>query len=493
VVLDRISSEPSAIERALAFTRPRLWWTESDYFSTAVQHLEYMLVLLRELERRMRTSSRTVENYRAALARIEGFRAELDKRLKAVDSEVAESRQDVTVARALLAEELTRIEGINTRRKQVFDQHVPFFVFQRLRQSELTSEAPFRGLDTAVADDVLSEVFTSTAAAPPELLAYVELVRDAPLKWFTVAPKLLPLLDRAELVVRTFQWAQLRAVQRIPVQLPVLSGRGFSTRQAQGLAHLLSSHEYSIARLRNAFTHYPLSYFHTQSWVELQQSAHAHLSLSDFIDMAHGRADVSGLAAQELGDISKVATGLYQRFGEVLPAVRLQWAEQMSQYDTPVDLRDLARLPQWEQLDVSDRRELQTLVDWLFSRVVASEPEARSLMNDLVRVCMLLASHAPVNELLSGHVSKPTVAQVGGIIELAVDPSRVRVGMHVVVRSGGAQTVEAVVVDMSPTVVRARVLATSSPMVHLAEKASARFSDPVRGSASYRPSAGAMW
>jgi hypothetical protein len=497
-VLDRISSEPEAIERALSSYRPIFYyhrllrWTESDYFSTSIRHMENMLVLLRDLERRMSTRTRTVENYKAALNQMDRIWGELDKRLKAVDSEVAEARQDVTVGRALLAEELVRIDTINARRRQVFEQHVPFFVFQRPRQSELTAEAPLQRLDTAIVEDTIGEVFASTAAAPPELLAYIELVRDSPLKWFVVAPQLLPLLDRAELVVRTFQWAHLRAVQRIPVQLPVVSGRTYSTQQAQGLAYLMATREDSISRWRNSFLHYPTSYFHTQSWVELQQSAHAHLSLSDFIDMAHGRADVSGLAAKELEHISKVATGLYQRFGQVLPAIRLQWAEQMSQYDTPVNLRNLSRLPQWEQLDVSARQELQQLVDWLFGRVVGKEPEAVSLMNDLVRVCMLLASHAPINELLSGHVSKPTVAQVGGTIELAVDPSRVRIGMHVVVRSG-QQTVEAVVVDMTSSAVRARVLSASSPMVHLAERASARFSDPVRGPGPYRPGMGAMW
>jgi sRNA-binding protein len=102
---------------------------------------------------------------------------------------------------------------------------------------------------------------------------------------------------------------------------------------------------------------------------------------------------------------------------------------------------------------------------------------------------MLLASHAPINELLSGHVSKPTVAQVGGTIELAVDPSRVRIGMHVVVRSG-QQTVEAVVVDMTSSAVRARVLSASSAKVTLPAKASAHFSDPSRGAGALLPYVG---
>jgi hypothetical protein len=477
-VLARLTDEPENLRRGFSVSRFR--WVESDYFSTAIRHLENTRNLLQELARRMRNRVSSVESYRAALGRIEGYWTELDKRLKVVEGEVAEARQDVTVGRALLAEEVVRIERINQRRRQVFEQHVPFLVFQRPRQSDLTLEGPARMLDPGLVEDLLPEIFESTAAAPAELLAYTELLRDSPLKWFTLAPELLHGLDRLEFIQRTYVRAQARAVQRIPIRVPTYSGLSL-TRYAQGLSRLLSAREDLIARSRLSFVqYYQPAILETRTWLELQQSAREHLSLGDLIDTSHGRPDVGRRGATELERISKVATGLYQRFGEVLPAIRLEWAEQMSQYDVPVDLRDLSRLPQWDQLEGTDRREMQLLVDWLFQRVVSTEPEAVSLINDLVRVCMLLASHAPVNELLSGHVSKPTVAKVGGMIELAVDPSRVRIGMNVMIRSGD-QTVEAVVEDLSSGVARARVLSASAATVHLQEKASARFADLARG------------
>ncbi|PTL85204.1 hypothetical protein [Vitiosangium sp. GDMCC 1.1324] len=486
-VLERIGKELEAVDRALLNHKP-LRWEKSDYFSTAVQHLEDMLVLLRELERRTTPQANAMESYKEVLAQLEGFWSQLDTRLRFVDSEVAESRQDVTVARALLAEETVRIDAINERRRQVFADHVPFLVFHRPRQSELTRDTPSRQLDPGLVENVLPEVFASTAAAPPELLTYIELIRDSSLKGFTLAPQLLRGLDRTELIHRTFEWAQVRATQRVPVKMPIIAGRT-SVRFAQGLSKLMSVREELIARQRGAFVHFEPAILHTQTWLELQQSAHAQLSLGDLIDMAHGRSDVGGRATTELEQISKVATGLYERFGEVLPAIRLEWAEQLSQYDAPVDLHDLSRLPQWHQLEITRRRELQTLVDWLFQRVVATEPEAVSLMNDLVRVCLLLASHAPVNELLSGHVSKPSVAKVGGTLELAVDPARVRIGMHVLIRSG-EQTVQAVVEDLSSGVVKARVLSTTAPSVNLPVKTSAYFSDPARGTGALLPYVG---
>ncbi|WP_257446365.1 hypothetical protein [Archangium lipolyticum] len=485
-VLRRLEKEPDAIQWAI--TDNKLRWENNDSFSTAVQHLEDTLVLLREVERRTRPSADALTSYKEALASIERSWSELDKRLGTVQGEVAEARQDVTVARALREEEEARITAINQRRQQVYEQHVPFLVFQRPREHELTLDAPSRLLDTSFVENILPEVLASTAAAPPELLAYVELIHDSPLRWFTLAPGLLRGLDRIELIHRTFEWARVRAVQRIPVRMPVIAGRT-STSFGQGLSRLLSAREELVARQRGAVVGIEPSVFTTRSWLELQQTARAQLSLGDLMDTAHGRSDVGRTAATELEHISKVATGLYQRFGEVLPSTRLKWAEQMSQYDTPVNLRDLSRLPLWEKIEVTDRREMQTLVDWLFQRVVSTEPEAVALMNDLVRVCLLLASHAPVNELISGHVTRPTEARVGGTIELAVEPTRVRIGMHVLIRSGN-QTVQAVVEDLASNVVRARVLSAPSGAVSLKVTDSVYFSEPARGAGALLPYVG---
>jgi len=486
----RLNSEAAAIEATFTSTPAMPRWGPNDYFTASVQHLEDMLVLLRELERRTRPFASAVAGYESALARLEEHWAALARRLAVVDTEVAEGRQDVTVANALLEEEKQRVKAINDRRQEVLERHVPFFVYQRPRQCELTREAPSRLLDPGFVPDILPTVLASTAAAPPELLAFIELVQDSPLRWFTLAPRLLDGLDRVGLLHRTFAWAQVRAVQRVPVRYPVVASRA-SSPYVRSLSQLLSVREDLIARQRGAFIGIQYAVLQERTWLELQQSAREQLSLGDLIDTAHGRSDVGRAASIELEDMAKVTTGLYQRFGEVLPSLRLEWAERMSQYDAPVDLRDLSRLPGWTAVDVAQRRELHQLVDWLYQRVVATEPEALALISDLVRVCMLLASHAPVNELLSGHVSKPTEARVGSSIELAVDPSRVRVGMHVTIRSE-TRTVQAVVEDLTSSVVRARVVLTSAPVVTLKVKTSAYFSEPARGAGALLPHVG-VW
>ena len=87
-------------------------------------------------------------------------------------------------------------------------------------------------------------------------------------------------------------------------------------------------------------------------------------------------------------------------------------------------------------MDFELRRDLQRLVDWLFSRVDRRIPDAVALLNDLVRVCILLASHAPVSTIINGHVPKPTTGKVGDVIDLELDKGKVRVGMRVAVFSG---------------------------------------------------------
>jgi hypothetical protein len=66
---------------------------------------------------------------------------------------------------------------------------------------------------------------------------------------------------------------------------------------------------------------------------------------------------------------------------------------------------------------------------------------------------------------------------VGGLMEVAVDPTRVRVGMHVLL-SSGEHTVQAVVEDLAGGSARARVFSTSAEVVSLAENTVAKFSEP---------------
>ena len=79
-------------------------------------------------------------------------------------------------------------------------------------------------------------------------------------------------------------------------------------------------------------------------------------------------------------------------------------------------------------------------------------------MNDLVRVCVLLASDAPVDRIVSADVARATPARPGIRLDLAVDVSQVRLGMSVLVRGASdAVLARGVVEDISGGMAQARI------------------------------------
>jgi hypothetical protein len=75
----------------------------------------------------------------------------------------------------------------------------------------------------------------------------------------------------------------------------------------------------------------------------------------------------------------------------------------------------------------------------------SGDREAEGLINDLVHMCLLLASHAPVNRIISGRLPAPVTALPGIRLPIRViDGLKLRVGMQALVyqgdRVGGAST-----------------------------------------------------
>jgi len=156
--------------------------------------------------------------------------------------------------------------------------------------------------------------------------------------------------------------------------------------------------------------------------------------------------------------MGQVATCLHAEFAAVAPVVRLAWIERFSQFDRPALLRDLTVLPQYARLDRDTRRRLQEFVDWLFGSVSSSERDAVNLMNDLVRLCLLLASHAPVNRIIAGHVPRPTPVRPGIQIPIKpLNPELVRVGMDFQVWHASSLVASGKVEDLVRGEITARV------------------------------------
>ena len=110
-------------------------------------------------------------------------------------------------------------------------------------------------------------------------------------------------------------------------------------------------------------------------WSEAHRVTREVVSIGDLIDGS--RADLARAAAAELAGVGSVAACLAEKFAEVLPEVRLDWALRFSQFDEGVDLRSLAILPRWQEVDFLDRHDLQSFADWLFAQVDAGESGRR--------------------------------------------------------------------------------------------------------------------
>ena len=204
------------------------------------------------------------------------------------------------------------------------------------------------------------------------------------------------------------------------------------------------------------------------------------VSLGDLIDGEHGRGEVARRAAVAYDQMAHVTACLHAEFSAVLPAIRLEWAERLSQFDAAPRLRDLSVLPRWPQVEYIDRRKMQAFVDWLFDQLDAKEPRAQDLMNDIVRMCLLLAADAPIGRILAGRLPRPTVARPGVRIPLtAFDAGRLRVGMQALIYSGSQVLVRAVVEDIGSEI-SARVIQTATTEVNLGVDARVQFAETAQ-------------
>jgi hypothetical protein len=319
---------------------------------------------------------------------------------------------------------------------------------------------------------------------PAELRSLVDLFRDAPVKWFTHVPALLDQIDVLPSLQATLIGAKTRAFVQSgvlsemltstltagPAQVAALQQAAMTTYSApkadmlsSAITRVFASQQTAVKQTRGVLAQMDLSVVATQNWRRVRDQAADVISLGDLITGEHGRSSVAQAAARELDDIGHVAACLYQAFDEVLPVIRLEWGEILSQYDAPPDLRELSILPRWGELAYLARRQMQSLTDWLFGRVDTAQAGALALVNDLVRICILVASHAPVNQIIAGHLPKQTTVTPGVRLDLAaVNFAQINVGMHVLLFDQQKVVARAVVEDLGAGQVSAKVTAVEA-------------------------------
>lgn len=453
---------------------------ESAQFADGADLADNTVALVRQLEGRIKLYRNAIAAAQRLRDALRGEAAALDARLRAVGEALAEARHDVAVTRALIAEEEARLAAINDRRAQVLREQVHFLAYQRPREAEAIAAAPLRTLDPGLLEPPLPACLRAHQDAPEALRELLAVLREAPARWFVGVPPLLDRLDRIELLVKAVQSAQLRGqlmtlkAAAAPAPAAAAAGAGL----AVAIAGVQLRQRQAVQGLRAAAARIDPGLLGRLGWQGARAQAEAVVSLGDLIDGEHGRGEVAQQAAALFDRLSRVAACLHAGFSAVLPAIRLDWAERMSQFDAAPALRNLAGLPRWGELDYAERRQLQAFADWLFGQVRAGVAEAEGLMNDVVRMCLLLASHAPVDRIVSGRLPAPVSAVPGLRLPIRVtELATLRVGMQALLYKGERVVARAMVDDLGAAEVAATVVQVEGERVELAAETRVHFVD----------------
>lgn len=448
---------------------------EADYFSAAVKAIDNAIALMRLVEGRVTLYEAMVADARSIRDDLVRYIVACDARLRVIDVEVEEARHDVGVATALLAEEQARVDALNAKRKATLAQHATVVMFRRPPRADRIDEIPVSDSSAALAPSPVVACLRAHDAVPEEIRDYVGLFKGAPVAWFPGLYDRLKLIDRLEAARAAMAAARARAAA-------IAAARTFqaasTARILVAVARTTTAQAAVLDRFRQATLQLDVGAIRVMDLSTLHVAIAERASVGDLIAGDHNRPQLSQLAANELQQLGHVAGCLHDAFGEALPAIRLGWAEILSEYDQPAPLSDLAGLPRWSELPLDLRRTQQGLVDYLFSRIDRTRSEAEAAMNELVRVCLLMASHAPVDRVIPTRLVTPAPARPGSRLDLAVDIRLARIGQVALVRdSASAVIARAVVEDLADGVARARITESFQPTVTIAAGARIELSE----------------
>ncbi|HRI13142.1 MAG TPA: hypothetical protein PLX89_09055 [Verrucomicrobiota bacterium] len=403
---------------------------EATVTLAALDMTEIKTALLRSIERAVQQRRALLQRGAETLEVLNVKAQEANQRLFVLDAKLAEARHDVNVARALLEEEIERTKRINDRRDSVI-AGVSYFAYVRPRMVDpVRRDTPSAPLDRADALPLVPECLQRHDQPPDELAEYIGLFRHSPARWFVdVAPRLKE-LDTPEKLVRLVESAKSNSARYSEMVVPSEKMR----KAPASVSTVYDKRRRALEQKRLKTNLLGIYQPGELSWGQHQELASEHATLGDVIDARHGHAQLAKAAAAMIDQLKEIATCLHAEFAGVTPALRLAWTERLGQFDADTDLRDLSTLPRWPELSRPARQRFQEFGRWLFQQVNNSELEALDLINDLIRLVLLLASHAPVNQLIDGHIPRPTPVFLDALVLVKpFDPGLVRAGMDVVI------------------------------------------------------------
>ncbi len=418
---------------------------ESSYFTATVEAIDNSVALMRLVEARVTLFEELVQSLQDLRDDIQASARRAVAYLRSVDVEVEEARHDIGTAARLRAEEADRVASTNARREAVLAGQVEALAWRRVREAGHRTPVATLEIASGLAVEPVAACRQEHEEIPDEIEDYVELLRDAPVKWFPRIAAEIGRIQKLEAARAAIEKMRERAA--IPLRVAAPRTAGTSPKFLRGVHQALAAQRRVTEERRLAVARLNLAALHSLSLLQAQVQIRETASLADLIGGRHRQPSLTKMAADEMEAIGQVAGCLHAAFAEVVPAVRLGWAEILSEFDRPAPLESLAGLPDWAEVPMELRRTLDGLVDWLFARIDGNVPEAWSAVNELVRIAMLMASHAPVDRIVPARLVAPAPAKIGTRLQLAVEGSRIRKGMIALIRDRDNRLVSRAVVE----------------------------------------------
>ncbi|HEY6815476.1 MAG TPA: hypothetical protein VI168_08060 [Croceibacterium sp.] len=441
---------------------------ESSYFTAAVNAIDNAIALMRLVEGRIALYESLTDRVRELRDDILGLAGNASVLLRQIDTELEEARHDIATAQMLLEEETARVDALNARRTAILADHVGAIGYRRIRECDTRAPVPLQDILSGLAEQPLAACQREHPDTPDELKRYTALLADSPVKWFPRVAAEVERIDRMEAAAEALEYSrrlatatQALAQESRAIQAHYAHYAHYGAARFMGSAlQALHAQQQALIQRRLAKAQIDIA-AQVRSLSELHGYLHDIATLSDLSAGKHRYPKLTSMASAEIAGFAEIGGCLHAGFAEVPPVVRLAWAEILSEFDRPADLSNLAGLPRWGELPRQERKNLQALVDYLFSRIDRNNANARDFVNDLVRVAMLLAAHSPVSRMIPARLVQEAPARIGSRLVLTVDTREARKGMVALIRDGKDRLIsKAVIDDIGDGQVGARIVST---------------------------------
>lgn len=457
---------------------------EAAFFAAAVDALESAVSILRLFEGRVQSYAAFLDRLRKALVEAIDLSEKWTDAKDYLHAEIAEAVHDQEVGTALMIEEQARLDAINMRRRDILEKHVDIVAFARPMTADRLKSAPGLPLYRPLTE-LMPACLESEADLPDELEEILEAMRDAPVGWYPQIAAELGNIRQPRHYINIWQRGLDRAglwLARNAEAKPAVHASGDQARVAGkattgvylALAGLMAQRKSLLAtRLTRK-----IDTLNGASWTTLNTLARDELSIEDLETGGKAGRKAGSNGAKMIAEIGAVAGCFLEGLRQVPAEIRLIWADTLSAHDKAIDLSDINAARGWAAIPFEQRRGLEVMHQWLFARIDIKNAQARGMMSTLIRVCLLMSSHAPVSSIVEGVTVETRNIEKGESFLVDVKQGSAGIGMIATIGTGADKS-RGVIEDLVGNRALVRVTDMRGPRISLAQQEPISFSAPV--------------